>query len=402
MGKLTPYLRALGVLIALTISAVLVFDLGCFFVLPENFSTQIFLGYRVGLLPDGGLGRGYPHDYFEPHAERGFDIGPSKSRRDHALFDYPRNYSYAIWSNSLGCFDSEHTGLERYIYLAGDSSTWGYTRFEKKFGALLEDKLGVPVVKCGVTHTGQQHQLSKMKDVIGKIGRPPAVIVVVWSPNDIINDAFYPHSTVIDGWQVDTVHISATRDVVREAPEALGELVRKRVSDWRSWLRKPKLFLLKHSVTYNILVRAFYPGEFGRWLASDVYDDPDRMSIYSLQRDSLASPFLPYSRDARARNNQEALLAIQAYADSIHATLLVALLSVRPDHNVEVRNFLREHSIKYVDAGTSGYNFSDKDLSWKIDPHANERGNEVIADVLYRFITSEASHDKTAVDRTIN
>ena len=105
MRTLIHYIRVVGVMILLSISTLVVFDLGCFFVLPEKFSSQIFLGYRVGYLPDGSLGRGYPHDYFEAHPERGFDIGISKSRREHALFDYPRNYVYPIWSNSLGCFD---------------------------------------------------------------------------------------------------------------------------------------------------------------------------------------------------------------------------------------------------------------------------------------------------------
>lgn len=379
-------LRTLCRWVVVAVSTIVLFDVGCFFVLPAHFSGLIFLGYRVGLLPDGGLGRGYPHYYYEAHPERGFDIGTFKSPRDHYVFNYPKNYSYPIWSNSLGCFDNEHTDLRHYVYLAGDSTTWGYTRFDKKFGTLLEQRLHLPVVKCGVSHTGQLHQLSKMKEVISKIGQPPAVILIVWSPNDIINDAFHPHSTVIDGWQVDTTYVTPTDGVVRDAPEVLAERVRGKMSEHSSPWRKPKWFLIKYSAVYNIFIRALYGTSLGRWFTDAVCDPPGAMDIYSLQRNATKPPILKYLNDELARKNQDALLQVQKYADTIHSKLVVALLSVQPNHNAEVHDFLRDHSIEYIDVGDAGYNFNDKHLSWRIDPHANEEGNEVIANALYRFV----------------
>ena len=234
------------------------------------------------------------------------------------------------------------------------------------------------------------------------MGSSPAVLLVVWSPNDIINDAFYPHSTVIDGWQVDTLHISAAQDVVHDASDVLTERVRNRVRAWHSLWRKPKMFFMKYSAAYNMLMRALYPGRFGRWLAHDVFDDPDRRSIYSLQRHYSVSPVLSYLHDDLAQKNREALLEIKAYADSINARLLIALLSEQPGRNIEVRDFLREHSIKYVDLGILGYNFSDKHLAWRIDLHANEQGNEVIADALYRFVQPELRGDASEVESFTN
>lgn len=382
---LDRFLKGASLWALLALSTVVLFEIACFFILPEKFPESIFFGYRVGLLPDKELGRGYPHDYFEAHPERGFDIGASKSGRLHHVFSLPKNYSYPIWSNSLGCFDVEHSNLKRYIYLAGDSTAWGYTRFEKKFGTLLEQKLDVPVVKCGVTHTGQLHQLSKMKEVIGKIGAPPEVILVVWCHNDIANDAFYPHSTVIDGWQVDTTYVTSTKEVVRDAPEVLAERVRSQVNSYRSSSSKTKRFLIKYSAIYHFFSLAL--NRFiGRWLPNTAYDDPDRLMIYSLQRESRSTPVLPYRGDDLARKNQEALLQVQAYADSINSKLLIALLSLRKNHNAEVRDFLQAHSINFIDLGDAGYTFSDKQLSWRLDPHANEKGNEVIADALHQFI----------------
>lgn len=394
--------RALFLWIALALSTVVLFDIGCFYVLPEYFSERFFIGYRTGLLPDGTLGRGYPHDYYETHPERGFDIGASKSVRQHHVFNYPKNYSYPIWSNSLGCFDVEHPPLKNYIYLAGDSTTWGYNRFEKKFGTLLEQKLQVPVVKCGVTHTGQIHQLNKMKEVISKIGEPPSVILVVWCPNDIINDAFHPHSTVIDGWQVDTTQVTSGGEIVRDSHDVLAERVRNKVRAHLSLWQKPQWFLIKYSATYNILDRAFSSTLLRRWRAEGMYDDSSRMNIYSLQSKASTTPALSYRSNDLARKNQEALLTLQAYADTIHATLLVALLAAEPNYKAEVGEFLQEHAIRYIDVGDAGYDFNDKRLSWTIDPHANEAGNKVIADVLYGFILSELGDDSLKIESPTN
>jgi hypothetical protein len=394
--------RALFLWIALALSTVVLFDIGCFYVLPEYFSERFFLGYRTGLLPDGTLGRGYPHDYYETHPERGFDIGASKSARQHYIFNYPNHYSYPIWSNALGCFDVDHPYLKNYIYLAGDSTTWGYTRFEKKFGTLLEQQLQVPVVKCGVTHTGQLHQLDKMKEVIARIGEPPEVILVVWSPNDIINDAFYPHSTVVDGWQVDTTYMTSSQEIVRDTPEVLAERVRNKVISYRSGLRTTQRILIKYSASFNCLSRAMDHVSIGRWFGDSNYENPDRLSTYRLQHYPPLTPVLSYRGDNFARKNQEALLQLQAYADSIHAKLLVALLSAQKNHNAEVCDFLQEHSINFIDIGDEGYNFNDKHLSWRIDSHANEEGNEVIADALYRFIQPALGSDSRKFESPTN
>jgi hypothetical protein len=140
----------------------------------------------------------------------------------------------------------------------------------------------------------------------------------------------------------------------------------------------------------------------GRWFGDSNYENPDRLSTYRLQHYPPLTPVLSYRGDNFARKNQEALLQLQAYADSIHAKLLVALLSAQKNHNAEVCDFLQEHSINFIDIGDEGYNFNDKHLSWRIDSHANEEGNEVIADALYRFIQPALGSDSRKFESPTN
>ena len=108
--------------------------------------------------------------------------------------------------NSYGCFDDEWSKKDLIggIYLAGDSFTWGYTRYEKKFGTLLEDMLGIKVYACGVTHTGQGHQLEKFKRLFGR-GITPKLVVVNVVSNDMNNDFFFPHTDIVDGFMVENI-----------------------------------------------------------------------------------------------------------------------------------------------------------------------------------------------------
>lgn len=376
-------------LLLLVFGSVLLFDVGCYFLLPDFFSSRIFLGYRVGPLPDGGFGGGYSRYYYEAHPERGFDIGVNKHPRLHHVFNYPANYSYPIWSNSLGCFDHELGDKHRYIYLAGDSSTWGFTAFEKKFGTLLEARLGVPVLKCGVSHSGQLHQLSKMKQVVQRVGAPPAIVIAVWSPNDIVNDALYPHSTEVDGWLVDTVHLSPDGTIVKEGEDALKEGVNQQELVLRSRFKTLRSFLVKYSAAYNVLNRALSQTTFTTWFAQGAADQPQRQSFYDLQALSNRLPSLPYRDDTLAIRNKEAIVQMQAYADSVGARFIIVLLAWHLNQTAEVRGFLEEKGIRFLDVQPSTFTFSEKSLTWRIDPHPNEDGNAAIARAIGDYISAQ-------------
>ena len=153
------------------------------------------------------FGRGYPKNHFIKHPERGFDIAPNSKT---VLANKPDEIApYPVWGNKIGCFDKNIKNQSKYsIYLAGDSFTWGYAPLEKKFGTILEDELGVDIASCGVSHTGQKHQFQKFKEVSQKLGYVPETVFVNVVSNDIDNDFSHPHTTIIQGYQVNNVKIN--------------------------------------------------------------------------------------------------------------------------------------------------------------------------------------------------
>ena len=194
-GMRTLFIKILTFVVA----PVLAFDIISFWLLPAGYLLQ-FREYRRDSGPEVGGFADYPRYYFVRHPQRGFDIGTNR-RTDH----WVDGVTYPIWSNAIGCFDKEHTRYDPYVYFAGDSMTWGYTPFEQKFGTLIENMTGVRILKCGVTHTGQRHQYQKFIEIVEQIGRLPRALFVFYYWNDIANDYAHPHSTVIDGWQVNNV-----------------------------------------------------------------------------------------------------------------------------------------------------------------------------------------------------
>ena len=79
----------------------------------------------------------YPKDVFEKNTKRGFDI-PKNSPKVQVNLPKEAGYYYT-WGNSIGCYDDDILSQEKYsIYLAGDSFTWGFAPYEKKFGTRLK------------------------------------------------------------------------------------------------------------------------------------------------------------------------------------------------------------------------------------------------------------------------
>jgi hypothetical protein len=201
--------------LVLTVIAFGALDLAAFQYLPERF-VYLFPEYKQS--PASGVADRARHlnDYFRADAGRGFDISEFADGM-HSV----DGLVYPVWSNSLGCFDVEHWNLGEYVYFAGDSFTWGYSPFEEKFGTLVERSLGTEILKCGVTHTGQRHQYNKFLEIVDRVERLPKAVFVFHYPNDLVNDFAHPHSTVLDGWQVNTVGITQELEIIHHSDEEL-------------------------------------------------------------------------------------------------------------------------------------------------------------------------------------
>jgi hypothetical protein len=391
-------MNTLRINVVIILTMIAIFDVAMFALLPAKHAAR-FDGYRqerfYGSDSEGApyiLGRSAPRNYHVKHEERGFDIGPNR-RTDHAVED---GVTYPIWSNSIGCFDIEHASYDRYVYLAGDSTAWGYTPFDDKFGTILERKTGKQILKCGVDHTGQWHQLSKLVEIVEKIGTLPETILLSYNSNDVPNDYTHPHSTVISGWKLDMVllkddlalHRYSFEEVRKEFDTWLKAVGEKRIPD--SWPEKFKARVMQFSLTAqlaNLLIRKAASRMTRGSEASGKSRERELNGLYSLPQDDDGKQW--YVDNPFAQRNKEALLAFKRFAEKNGVRLIVALMPlkrsgiVREQYYEQVRRFLDSNDIEFIDPA---FSLNDrgvwKDLFWEIDHHLDPTGNEVIAEIL--------------------
>lgn len=366
----------------------LLFDLAAFHLLPHRLVEQ-FPEYRKSTLPRGFAGRGsYPQHYFVEDPVTGFDIGPNRTGQH-----WVEGETFEIWSNALGCYDEDHDRARDYVYLVGDSYTWGYAPYEEKFGKLLQDSAGWPVYKCGVTHTGQRHQLEKLLRIEQEVGRAPVAMITMWYLNDIANDHYFPHTTVIEGWQVDTVATAADGTAIPQDRALLAARVKQRIKDFENapppvppYLRDQ---LLNYSLTLN-LVRwcwhRLFPKAENAPVGGTVTGASDLGTVYDveIERDGR----LYYRANPVAAENKAALLELKQHAHDVGALFAVLIIPPRehttdPKWHAEVHEFLDANGISYIDLATEfAEGGENADTVFLMDGHFNRHGNRVVAELI--------------------
>jgi len=397
MRKTSYLMKTLLINVMATFLLLSTLDLIAYLFLPHSIAT-IFPDYQQTERPDV-LGRGaYPKDYFVQNKQRGFDIG--ENRR---AFHWVEGIKYKIWSNSLGCFDNEHSNYDDYVYFAGDSFTWGYTPFDQKFGTIVEKRSGGTVLKCGVTHTGQLHQYEKLVEVAAKVGAIPRAVVVFYTPNDVANDHFHPHSTVIDGWLVDNVVIDRNDRPVRRSDAELKKDLDDHLRDQqeqrernRSVAARIKSTALRYSLSLNIVdagyrrVKSSLTARVGPLVTSDASLPPTR-SFYLIPHEFNGRFW--YTNNPSAVENKAAILLLRDFAVRNNVALVFVLIpekaaAINEAWYEELRLFLSANKLRYIDLTTYFREGDAKpsDLYWRRNPHFNPKGNEVVAEVLLREI----------------
>ncbi len=126
-------------------------------------------------------------NYFKYDAESGYDLAENTAPHTH----YIAEVSYPTWTNADGCFDEPFlASTSPFIYLAGDSFTWGYAPYPSKWGTLLEKTLDIRVAKCGVPGFGTEQELAKAKKNLVRMGTPRLILVGHFE-NDAFNDTMF-------------------------------------------------------------------------------------------------------------------------------------------------------------------------------------------------------------------
>ena len=258
----------------------------------------------------------YPINYYEAHSVRGFDIAPN-------VPDTPFRFADAtttVFSNTIGCLDrNTPTALAagRYALLVGDSFAWGFAPFEDKWGTLVEQETGIPIAKCGVSHTGQRHQLDKARDVVAAVGLPPALVIVGYYVNDPVDDVQFPASTVFRDALVDF-------DGLLETPAAEVDLaLTARYESWQAGQRSLTNRIRNHSAAANAI-----------WAV--VKRARDRLGSSSRNLASAMLSIDDYMPHGKYAAHGQALLDLRDWSEQTAAELLIILT---PGKNVDGKTY---------------------------------------------------------------
>lgn len=368
---------------------VLVFDVAVYLLAPRSV-TAVLPGYKKPIVPGSYARAGnafYPQHYFVADAETGFDIG-SNRRAEHFV---PEIGSFPVWSNGIGCFDEDiavDTDISQSIYLAGDSFTWGYAPYEAKFGTILKERTDARVLSCGISHSGQQHQFINFKQDVESLEAYPSIVVINVSYNDIENDYAFPHTTVINGWQVDAVQVRGDGRIVHRQKDEIEGMMRQVLVDAERPSLKFRIQRLIGHYSASAQIANAMVQRLRTWFTADTASSNDELGhIYTLLRGSAVHQFdTPF-----ADRNREALLTWQQDAARHDYRLVIALippakrLSDR-EYYSGLRRFLAAHDFEYYEFSQSRAVMHDATAAiryyWQYDPHFSIEGNAVYAEFL--------------------
>jgi hypothetical protein len=351
----------------------------------------LYLAFSKSVNTDHG--RGYPRFHLQNHDQRGFDIAPN-GQRVLTSSKPSEGDPYYVWGNSIGCFDKPPpVGIQYGVYLAGDSFTWGYTPFDKKFGTLLEKKLNIPIAKCGVTHTGQRHQFSKFKDIVQELGYYPRVVVVNVVFNDADNDYHYPHSKVIDGYQVEDVQWRI-KNINKIETQRLG--IKKLTDDYNEYLDKPNNNTWRTFDPRRLSATFALAGKVSKRIISVVKPTNNEAWIrspYGISRRQARVHATYDSTSETSKKNLDAISKWIADSKSNGYRLIFSLIPDKTGYNFSgLKKYISSSGGEVYDftdyIGKSTYSGNAQKLYWEIDGHFNPSGDRLYSEFLHEKIVS--------------
>jgi hypothetical protein len=322
----------------------------------------------------------FPRGYNVADPIMGFDIEKNVAPVTFNMADG----SFPIFSNDVGCFDhhnlAEIKAVKTYDYFAGDSFAWGYGNYEQNIPSTYEKLSGRFTVKCGIIHSGQRHQFEKFQRTVKLIGHEPKRVILTFYENDAANDYAYPHTTVIDGYEVDTYKFDTGQ--FQLVPRDMNQI-------WQDILAgiNPKsqglpiqidAWLDQHSMTWNLLKVGAKQAQ-GKELAT----------IYGISEGVNYGKDKDYGTAEVTKKNREGLDLWINDAKQNHYELIMILIPPKLHHaNTNfyggLRDYLDTKKVRYYDL-TEPFYVSKKrseELYWLNDGHLNNEGNVFVGEFL--------------------
>jgi hypothetical protein len=259
------------------------------------------------------------------------------------------------------------------------------------------------VLKGGVSGYGTKQELLKAAEIIGKVRRPPRLIILGYFWNDLSDDHSFPSLTVIDGFLVD-----AGRYKYPHTEKLSREKLEKRYTFWERWFsgahplsfgEKLRYFLDRHLIIMNLVNDAwvrYFPGKknaFGQSNRFLAFQEPP-----------------PWAHEVWKRH-LENLAAFKDLAAAQGARLLVVLIPTNtqvypflaPHDDIDLerpnkvlKQFLQARGMDYLDLLPFMRAYAhqtprpalnpDRDLYWQHNSHWSIRGEHLVGLLVSRHI----------------
>jgi hypothetical protein len=352
-----------------------------------------------------------PRFYYRPDPVNGYDIAENFSG---GYFEFPQYIStygapFPLVSNSLGCRDRSFKYEDQYVLTLGDSLTWGYVSLEETWGAILEQHIGVRVLKCGVGGYGPLQERQKLNTVAAKAGRPRLVVVGYTVVNDLMDDYLYPQRTVLDGYMVTKVRLADAKQggrIVSSDEELQTRLKSALEKKPEGFIAALKNALADHSVLYDQLRKTEALRRVGFWLGfSDLVPAPSGGEVF---RSIQAYPWLDKAWEEHLVNIKQLKTSVQALgadflvviipnADQIYTFLRPPDDSLQWEYpNKRLTELFQREGIQYLDLMPEFGRYARhdgramlhplEDLYWPNDGHPNVKGNLLTGLLISRYV----------------
>jgi hypothetical protein len=326
----------------------------------------------------------FPRGYNVADPIMGFDIQKNVAPVTFNMADG----SFPIFSNDIGCFDhhtlSEIKTAKTYDYFAGDSFAWGYGIYEKNIPSTYEKLSGRFTVKCGIIHSGQKHQFEKFQRAVKLIGYQPKRVILTFYENDVANDYAYPHTTVVEGFEVDTYKFNVDqfqlipRDMVKIKQDILAGLD----PSSQNLVTRTDAWLDKYSLSWNLLK-----------VGAKQANGKELSTIYGISEGVNYSKNKGYEIAEVAKKNREGLDLWINDAKQHHYELVMILIPPKLHHaNTQfyggLRDYLGAKKVRYYDLTEPFYTSKKRseELYWLNDGHLHNNGNVFVGEFLAKTL----------------
>jgi len=315
----------------------------------------------------------FPRGYNVADPVMGFDIAKNVAPVTFNMADG----SFPIFSNDIGCFDhhtlAEIKAAKSYDYFAGDSFAWGYGNYEQNIPSTYEKLSGRFTVKCGIIHSGQRHQFEKFERTVKLIGHPPKRVILTFYENDVANDYAYPHTTVIEGYEVDTYRFDAGQFqlVPRDMNQIKQDILAGVNPKTQNLNTQLDAWLDGHSLVWNLFK-----------IGANQVKGKELMTIYGISEGVNFGKDKGYATAEVTKKNREGLDLWINDAKKQEYELVIILIPPKLHHpNTNfysgLRDYLGAKKVLFFDL-TEPFNISKKrseELYWLNDGHLSNEGN---------------------------